>query len=172
MKTWFLLTSVLVLASCASIRVEYDYDKEADFKAYKTYGYYAELNSGLSQLDERRLIRVLDAALVAKGFQYSDTPDFLINVTSETYRNTPQNNVGVGLGGTNNNMGGGISIGLPLGGGAIKRRIQFDFVDAKGDFLFWQATSDSGLRDNAAPDVRESQLQQLVQKVFSKFPPQ
>jgi hypothetical protein len=60
---------------------------------------------------------------------------------------------------------------LPLGGSNWKRSIQFDLVDAQRDALIWQATSESGLRDNASPSVREEQLRAVVKKVFSKFPP-
>lgn len=129
------------------------------------------MDSGLSQLDEKRLLRALDSTLRAKGYLLAEEPDFLINILSSQYRRAPNNSVGVGLGGGGRNVGGGVSVGVPLGGSGIEREIQFDLVDSQKDALFWQAISESGYRDNASPSVREERLKKVVAKVFSKFPP-
>jgi len=130
------------------------------------------METGLSQLDEKRLRRVLDSTLKIKGYLLSEEPDFLINILSDEFRNTPNNVVGVGVGGAGRNVGGGISLGIPVGGSGLQRMIQFDFVDAKQDALFWQAFSESGYRSNASPSVREERLRAVVNKVFSKYPPE
>ena len=64
-KTFLLL---LFVASCAPIYVNYDYEKQHDFTKYKTYNYYSDLETGLSELDTKRLLYVMDEALKAKGF--------------------------------------------------------------------------------------------------------
>lgn len=171
MRTVLPIILVLLLASCSSVRVNYDYDKTIDFSGYTTYNYYPDMKSGLSQLDERRLLRALDSTLKSRGYRLAEEPELFVNIISDEYRGAPYNNVGVGIGGTGRNVGGGISVGLPLGGSNWKRSIQFDLVDAQRDALIWQATSESGLRDNASPSVREEQLRAVVKKVFSKFPP-
>ena len=159
------------LLSCAGIRVSYDYDSQTDFSGYSTYNYFSVMQTGLSGLDERRLIRALDSTLQSKGYRLTEEPDFLINILSEQYRSAPNSSVGVGLGGGGRNVGGGVSIGVPISNSGIQRMIQFDFVDAQRDVLFWQAFAESGFRDNASPSVRESQLYAVVKKVFAKYPP-
>lgn len=129
------------------------------------------MESGLSQLDEKRLIRILDSTLRSKGYFLAGEPDFFINILSDEFRNAPNNSLGVGIGGTGRNVGGGISVGMPLGSSGIQRRIQFDFVDAKKNTLFWQAFSESGFRENASPSVREEILGDVVKKVLFRFPP-
>lgn len=168
-----LLSIILVLAfvSCSSVRVNYDYDKTTDFSSYSTYNYYADMQSGLSQLDEKRLFRAMDSTLKARGYRLAEEPELFINIMSDEYRGAPNNNVGVGIGGGGRNVGGGISVGLPLGGSNMERSIQFDLVDAQRDALVWQAVAESGFRENASPSVREDKLRNLVKKVFSKFPP-
>lgn len=166
-----LLPGILLLCSCASVRVNYDYDKTTDFSNYSTYGYYPEMETGLSQLDTRRLISAVDSVMRVKGFRMSEEPDFLINIHSASFHNPQENTVGVGVGGTGRTMGGGVSIGLPLGGTTIKREIVFDLVDQQKDVLFWQAVSTSDYRDNAAPSTREKMLHEVVRKVFSRYPP-
>lgn len=172
MKDLGFLILLMLLVSCGGVKVNYDYDKSTDFSNYTSYNYFSDMNLGLSQLDEKRLLRVLDSTLQSKGFLLTEEPDFYINIISSEYRNAPNNSVGVGIGGTGRNVGGGVSVGLPLGNTGIQRRIQFDFVDAQKDALFWQASTESGYRENASPSVREDRIRALVHKVFDKFPPQ
>ncbi|WP_375325335.1 DUF4136 domain-containing protein [Flagellimonas sp. GZD32] len=165
------LVFVVLLASCSSTRVTYDYDKEVDFSSYVTYNYFSDMESGLSQLDEKRLLNILDSTLKVRGYRLAEEPDFLVNILSGEFRSAPKSSVGVGIGGGGGNVGGGISLGVPIGNSGIQRSIQFDFVDAQRDALIWQAITESGYRDNASPSVRERNLEALVKKVFSKFPP-
>ncbi len=172
MKKLCYLILVFIGISCNAIRVDYDYDRATDFTNYSTYNYFTDIESGLSQLDEKRLVKVLDATLQAKGYLLAEEPDFYINIVSGTYKNRPSNNVGVGIGGTGRSVGGGVSIGLPIQGSLLKREIQIDFVDSQKDVLFWQGTSVSNHREKASPLEREAQLKKVVDKIFIKFPPE
>jgi len=171
-KHCFCLISVIFLISCAGARVKYDYDKDTHFTKYSTYQYYPDMETGLGQLDERRLLRILDSTLRSKGYMLSERPDFFINIISEEFQGRPRNNIGIGVGGTNRNIGGGISVGLPVGGPQLKRRIQFDLVDSQHDNLFWQGASETSFKENATPLAREELLRKVVVKVFSKYPPE
>ncbi|WP_350287136.1 DUF4136 domain-containing protein [uncultured Croceitalea sp.] len=172
MKRLLAITILILLSACNAVRVNYDYDSKTDFSNYTTYNYFNDIESGLSGLDEKRLFKALDSALQAKGYLLAEEPDFYINILSSEFRAAPTNNVGIGVGGTGRNVGGGVSVGLPIGNSGIQRQIQFDFVDSQKDALFWQAVAESGFRDNASPSVREAQLQKVVAKVFAKFPPE
>jgi len=129
------------------------------------------MESGLSQLDEKRLLNILDSTLQAKGYLLSEEPEFLINIKSTVYQSNSGNNVGVGVGGGGRNVGGGVSIGIPVGNSGVRRQLLFDFVDANKNALFWQADTESGFRENVAPVDREEQLERVVVKAFSKYPP-
>lgn len=159
------------MVSCGAINVNYDYDKETDFSAYSTYGYFSDIDTGLSQLDERRLFTAMDATLQSKGLLFSEEPDMLINIQSAVLRNATNNAVGVGLGGGGGVMGGGISVGIPVGGANVARQIIIDLVDAKKDLLIWQAISESPFREGDVPAVKEKKMQELVVKIFEKYPP-
>lgn len=164
--------SFVFLISCNAVRVNYDYDKTTDFSNYSTYNYFSDMETGLSELDEKRLLRALDSTLQAKGYLLAEEPDFLVNILSSSFRRAPNNAVGVGVGGTGRNVGGGVSVGIPIGGSGLGRNIQFDLVDAEKDVLFWQANSESSFNDNASPSVREDLLYRVLAKVFAKFPPE
>tara|TARA_R110000868_G_scaffold86347_8_gene242268 strand:+ start:69093 stop:69617 length:525 start_codon:yes stop_codon:yes gene_type:complete len=165
----FLIISSIV--SCSAVRVNYDYDKETDFSSYTTYNYYPDMETGLSGLDTQRILVLIDSIMQVKGIKLSEEPDFYINIQSNAYRSPQNNAVGVGVGGTGRNVGGGITIGLPIGQPNIEREIRFDFVDSQKEFLFWEASSTSGFKESMSPDTREQKLREIVQKVFEKYPP-
>ena len=157
--------------SCAAVRVNYDYDQGTDFSAYKSYNYYDGMDMGMSELDANRLFDALDAKLQAKGLHLSDAPDFLINIKTSTFQEHQRNNVGVGLGGGGGHVGGGISIGIPVGQSKIHREIVFECVDESKSGLFWQAVSVSGYQPDAKPEVKAAQFDAIVEKVLSGYPP-
>jgi hypothetical protein len=172
MKKTLIISSIcLFVLSCASVRVNYDYEKTTDFSAYTSYNYYGTMNMGMSDLDSKRLLDALDAGLQAKGLILSDAPDFLVNIKSSQFHEAQRNNMGVGVGGGGGNVGGGISIGIPVGQAKINREIVFEFVDENKSGLFWQAISESTYQPNAAPEARESQLKAIVTKVLAGYPP-
>jgi len=171
MKNLQTLLILVLMVSCAPIRVTYDYEKTTDFSKYKTYNYYADINSGLSELDTNRLMDALDASLQAKGFTLAENPDFFIDIKSSEYHDNQRSSVGVGLGGGGRHVGGGVSIGIPIGQSNVNRQIQFDFVDEKAHGLFWQALSESSYNPNASPETREARLRDITNKVISGFPP-
>ncbi|MBT8306066.1 MAG: DUF4136 domain-containing protein [Maribacter sp.] len=170
MKSIGYLWLILLFSSCHVVRVQTDYEKETDFSNYSTYNYYNDMETGLSELDQKRLIKTLDLAMQTKGFLLSEEPDFLVNIQSAIYQAPRNNTVGVGVGGTGRNVGGGVSVGIPVGQSNLQREIQFDFVDSQKDMLIWQAISKSHLNENATPVEREKKLQQVVEKVLSKYP--
>ena len=78
----FITLSFLSLISCTSVRVNADYDKKANFEAYKTYAYF---KSGIDQaeisdLDKKRILYAIDDVMATKGFAKSETPDLLISI--------------------------------------------------------------------------------------------
>jgi hypothetical protein len=161
----------LITTSCAPIYVNYDYEKGTDFSEYKTYNYYSDMNPGLSELDTKRLLDALDLKMKEKGFLLSDTPDFFIDIKSTAFQAAQRETVGVGLGGGGGNVGGGISIGLPIGQANVNRQITIDFVDESKKQLFWQAVSESSFNPTATPEKRELKLKALIEKVLTKYPP-
>lgn len=173
-KVMLRITTILLLflvVSCAPIRVNYDFDKQINFNVYKTYSYYADLNTGLSALDAKRLLDALDAKMAEKGFSFSENPDFFVDIKSSEFQQVQRNTVGVGLGGGGGNMGGGISIGLPIGQANVNRQITIDFVDENKKQLFWQAVIETSINPNATPEKREQQFQAIVEKALAKYPP-
>lgn len=171
MKYFKYLLCLAVIFSCNSVKVNYDYDKDIDFNAFKSYNYYANLETGLSELDTERLLILVDSALHAKGYKLSSEPDFYVDIQSSDFQKASNSSVGIGVGGTSGNVGGGMSVGIPLGQSQFTRIVQVDFVDEKGKGLFWQAVSESNYNPSALPEKREASFKALVDKIFSAYPP-
>jgi uncharacterized protein DUF4136 len=172
MKTLKIFILVLLATSCATIRVNYDYEKSTDFSKYKTYNYYQDIETGMNELDTKRLLAAIDTNLQSKGLTLSETPDFFINVQSSEFQESQRNTVGVGLGGGGHNVGGGLSLGIPIGQSNINRQIIIDFIDENKGGLFWQAVTESSYNPKASPEKRELSLNNIVEKVLANYPPQ
>ncbi len=172
MKKISIVLFILFFTSCAGIRVNYDYDKATDFSNYTTYNYYPDMETGLSPFDTKRLLLAIDNTMQTKGFKLSEEPDFYINIKSKTFRGSQNSNTNIGVGGGNGSIGGGLSIGIPVGKPSIEREISFDFVDREKDALFWNAISESSLKENASPEIKEQKLLQIAIKVLAKYPPE
>ena len=162
---------ILLVSACSPIYVNYDYEKGTDFSRYKSYNYYSDMQTGLSELDTKRLLDALDLQLKEKGFNLSNTPDFFIDIKSSEFQDLQRETVGVGVGGGGGNVGGGISIGLPIGQGNINRLITIEFVDENLKQLFWQAVSESSFNPKSNPEKREAKLNAIIERVLTKYPP-
>lgn len=164
----------IFLCACSSTRVTYDYDQSIDYSNYTTYGYYPDLMSGLTPLDDKRLFRVLERELRNKGFKFSEDPDFYVDIASDVYVYQAGGGGGLNLGmagGTGAATGGGVSLGIPVNGTSLRRTILFAFVDAKRDYLFWKGTSNSSFQETLPPLKKERRLAKVVHKVLKKYPP-
>ena len=170
MKALNFLIIAFVFTSCGTI-VNHDYEKTTDFTQYKSYNYFDDMETGLSELDTKRFVRAIDKKLKTMGLSRSENPDFYIDIQSREIQNRNNSNVGVGVGGTGGNVGGGISVGIPLGGNENTREVVIEFVDDSKGGMFWQAVSESSYKSNASPEIREAKFVALVEKIFSGYPP-
>lgn len=170
MKALNFLIIAFVFTSCGTI-VNYDYEKSTDFTQYKSYNYFDDMETGLSELDTKRFVRAIDKKLKTMGLSRSENPDFYIDIQSREIQNRNNSNVGVGVGGTGGNVGGGISVGIPLGGNENTRKVVVEFVDDSKGGMFWQAVSESSYKSNASPEKREAKFVALVEKIFPSYPP-
>lgn len=171
MRLYFFILCSVMLISCGST-VGIDYDTEKDFSKYITYNFYSDLKTGLSELDENRIIKITDSLLQEKGMVKSDNPQLLINFYSSEYVSRSRNTIGVGLGSVGRSTSMGVSTGIPVGGNEINQQLTVDFIDATRDALVWQAKTEGSFKEKATPEQRESHYQKTLTKIFKKYPPQ
>ena len=172
MKQSIILFIGIVLVSCGSTYVAHDYDEKQDFLAYKTYNFYPQMDSGLNDLDQKRLLEVTETAMQEIGYTKSETPDIYINFKTKTIKEPGRNSIGVGVG----SGGGGVSIGIggaiPIGGPLTFLELTTDFVDVKSNELVWQAITEKRFNPNGSPNAHKDFFTKVMKKSLAKYPPQ
>ncbi len=159
-------------ASCSSVRVNYDYDKNVSFIGYKTYAYHkAGIDKAeISDLDKKRILRSIDEAMAAKGFTKSDTPDLLINFFTKEREQVDVNqfNLGWGYGwgwGWNPWMWGGNTTVSTYTEGTLT----IDIIDAKKKELVWQGQGEGVLTQKM--EKKDENIKEFVTKILAQYPP-
>lgn len=166
------LLLLFVLASCSSVRVNSDYDKNVSFDGYKTYAYH---KSGIdkveiSDLDKKRILRSIDEVMVAKGMTKSDNPDLMINFFTKEREQVDVNqfNAGWGYGwgwGWNPWMWGGNTSVYRYTEGTLT----IDFIDNKKKELVWQGMGEGVLTKNT--EKKDENIKEFVTKILEQYPP-
>lgn len=165
-----LLLVCISLISCGTY-VNTDYDRNTDFRELKTYNFYPDLETGLSQIDNERIMRISDSIMQSKGFLKSEDPQILINFFAEESVTGSRNTLGIGLGSGGNNGGVVVNAGLPIGGPVIRQQLTVDIVDAKNDELIWQAFIDGDYKERSGPIQKMDYYRKNLSRVLKKYPP-
>lgn len=175
MKTTKLLPLLLlfIVASCSSVSVNSDYDKNVDFSSYKTYAFFkAGIDKvEISDLDKRRILRAIDEQMAAKGFTKSENPDLLINIFTKSREqvNVNQFNAGWGYGwgfGWNPYMMGGSQTNVTT---STEGTLYIDFIDAKKKEMIWQGEGNGTLTKNTTK--KDERITEFVGKILAQYPP-
>ncbi|MDN3493821.1 DUF4136 domain-containing protein [Winogradskyella bathintestinalis] len=171
------LLLLFVLSSCSSVRVATDYDREANFDAYKTFAFFkpgidkAELND----LDKRRILRAIEAELMAKGYIKSENPDMLVSIFTKSNQRVDIYNNAWGYGawgwggyggwgwrsGWNNNQVSTSTEGV----------LFIDLIDAQKKELIWQG-SGTGNLETRNMEKKEARIKEFVSEMMMQFPPE
>lgn len=173
----FPLFLLFLMASCASVRVNSDYDKNVDFSQYKTYAFY---KTGIdkveiSDLDKKRILRSIDEEMAKKGFTKSETPDLLVNINTKVEQNI---NVDRFYSGWGYGWGGGWSPygwGPYWGGGSTyvssynEGVLTIDFIDSKKKELIWQGLGQGALTKDT--NKKDEVIRNFVVKILMQYPP-
>ena len=161
--------------SCApSVRISSDYDKQADFKKYKTYAFTKEtylLN--IDPFNRERIMRAVDSGMVSKGFAKSENPDVLVDLTVKAVQKTEAY-------ATSSGMYGG-PWGYGYGMGFTTTQINYDqyvegtlfinMVDNSTQKIFWQGRGTKIIDPELSAERREVNIINAVKRIFTLYPP-
>ncbi|MBU2939719.1 DUF4136 domain-containing protein [Lacinutrix sp. C3R15] len=173
MKNLFTITSVLLLlvvtTSCSSVRVASDYDKQANFNDFKTFAFYktgidkAEIND----LDKRRILRAIEAELIAKGFTKSENPDLLVSIFTKSREKVNVYNNGFGPYGYGWGWSPWYWNSYNTVSTSTEGILYIDLIDANKKELVWQGQGTGYLSQNK----KEERIKEFVTKIMEKYPP-
>jgi|SRR5688572_29904074 len=165
------LVALLVFAACSSIDVSYDYDKDANFTSYKTYGYTPEaLALGIGDLNRDRLLKAIDAEMSARGFTKSDSPDALVDLIVKAQERTQATATNTGGYYGRYGWGGGMSTTTINYDQYVDGTLFVNFIDKSTEKMVWQGRATKTLDENASPEKKETNIKNAVKMIFAKFP--
>jgi len=171
MKYFIVGFLAMLLISCGST-VAVDYENGTNWTEFKGYQFYTEMETGLSQLDNNRVMQAADSILELRGLQRTDYNDFYINFYVEEALSESRNTLGIGIGSGGGNVGIGGGIGIPIGGRVINQHITLEFIEAElGDKLVWQAVYDGVLKEKATPRQKKVYYAKVMAKMLAEYPP-
>jgi hypothetical protein len=164
------LIAIITLAAitgCSSISISTDFDSNADFAGYKTFGWMKQSDSGegydYSGLVDERIKSAADKQLQAKGLTKATTDTDLLVV----YHAGKKEQLEVedwGYGGWWG-VGGGEAYSYEEG------TLIVDLVDANTKKMVWRGTAKKAMSDNPSPEERDAAIDEAIQKMFEKYPP-
>ena len=182
MRLVHLLSAALILTGCATYSVKYDFDPGANFRAYRTFEWYAgskrakgQANGG-SEIMDRRVKAAVERQLVAKGFAAATgttEPDFLVTYYPiyKERRYRTGTTVGVGFGGRYRHFGYGVGTRFSEVHHYKEGTIVVEIVDGRSNQLVWQSAAVGALTNIENPEDAQEQVAKAVADMLEKFPP-
>lgn len=177
MKHVLFIVMVLIMASCSSVKVAYDYDKQADFTKYKTYAFTEDVAKlAVDELNRGRIISAVETELAAKGFTKSDNPDVLIDIfvtakkRTEAVANTSGGYGGYGRYGRYG-YGGGFATTTVSYNDYVDGTLLINMVDKSTEKIAWQGRGTRTIDEDASASKREQNINYAVKQIFTNYPP-
>lgn len=159
--------SLLLTASALAQDVTYDYDKDADFAAVKTYAWTAGHNLS-DDLNHKRIVGAIETQLAAKGLKQAapgETPDVLVAYHAGVRQGDFQ------VSGTRGGLYRPGRWGTARVEQVIVGVLAVEVIDATGNDVMWRGVATKDLDPNASPEKREKNINKAAEKLFKNYPP-
>lgn len=167
---------VATIAACASPKVGYDYDANANFAAYRTYEWMPgnQESTGDRRVDsslvEARIRAAVEAQLRAKGYLTPATgqPDFYVAYRAGVKDLTKGASTQRYIGDRGTGKYTTISDIQPYKEGDLL----IDIVDGVSKQLVWQGSAAAEMDPGMTRKERDDRINHIVGAMFAHFPPQ
>lgn len=159
-----LLTGIVCLAAAFGQDVQFDYNRSANFGAYRTYQ-WNEQSSGKApnQLMDQNIRRAIDAQMVLKGFQLVDSgADVQVNYQAAVDQEKRFDAFGTGprFYGTGSVTTSTVEIG----------KLAVEIYDPATRQIVWRCAAAKTLDIKKDPEKNFQNLQKTVAKMFKTYP--
>lgn len=165
----------ITLVSCSSLRTYYDYDREADFSALRTYDWIdpdsgSAVGTPENDLVNRRIRAAVDRELAAQGYVVATAdPDFLVTSHVGVEQRIEVHDWGYSYGRSYGRHG------MMVGSTDVREydegTLILDVIDAETRNLIWRGTAKRAVSRNPTPEESEAIISTAVAKILDKFPP-
>ena len=175
------LVALLLPATALAQKVSYDYNKTANFPAFKTYAHKDGTKVGQPLIDDR-IVAAIDAEMAAKGFTKSEAnPDVFVVYHVAFDKQKDISTYSSGYGGGYGAYGWGWGGGWGGAGGMSTTTTQVrdilvgtlvvDIADAKKSELAWRGMGVKEVDTQAKPEKRDKSIASAMKKIFKNYPP-
>ena len=183
LELFIILILVSLISACSSgLTVRSDIDPGADFSRYTTYNFFEPMGieSGYnSPIFGEHFRKAIGGESSRRGYQTSDNPDLLINVTvraddkiSIRSHTTPYMTGGYYGRPGSASYGSSVGVGVALGSGSKMKSeasVFIDFVDFKDHRVVWQGVAVINVNDKVAQQLRDA-IFTATNKVLAEYP--
>jgi hypothetical protein len=184
------LLFMLFLGSCSSVNVLSDYDRQTDFKSYKSYAFYKTGidKAQISDLDKKRILRAIETEMASLGFVKSENPDLLVSIFTNERVEVDVYNGGWGYGyGPGWGYPGFYGSFYPYYwgpgfwgpgyyGNNVSTRTEgtlyIDFIDTSKKELVWQGRGVGNLNNIKKIEKKEQRIREFVSQIMQQYPPE
>jgi len=169
-----MIVVVLAPALLLAQKVSYDFDKSTNFAGFTTYAHKDGTKVGQPLIDDR-IVAAIDAAMAAKGFKKSDTPDvfvvYHVAFDKEKDISTFSSGYGGGYGAYGWGWGGGMGTTTTQVRDILIGTLVIDMADAKKGQVAWRGMGVKEVDTQAKPEKRDKSITSAVNKIFKNYPP-
>jgi len=175
-RSWAFV-GLAALAACSSVKVQTEYDKQTDFKAYKTYSYIHkeagpdEAPAARDPRIQEAVIKGIDGNLGAKGLTRAAEgaqPDLLVAVYGFANSRIEVQSYGYNYGMPSRY---GYAPVMTTGSADVRQykdgTLIIDLVDAAKKELVWRGTA----TDTYQPGAEAKTIASAIDKTFAEYPP-
>jgi hypothetical protein len=169
-KSYPMSVCLTLLATIALAQnVTYDYDRGANFTDYRTYAWTrgTELTD---ELNHTRVVRAIDAALVAKGLarvERGANPDVLVAYHASFDKSLE-------ISGSTHGWGpfgvGGDRFGSARVQPVLVGTLVVDISDARTGAIVWRSLASSDVKPTDKPESRDRKVAKATEKMFRNYP--
>jgi hypothetical protein len=180
-----MLTTMLIMSGCSSIKVHFDYDKSADFTRYKTFeflGWAEESDKILNRFDKERIQQAFGNEFAKRNLEYVESNgDMAVSLfivvdqkTSVTAYTNHMNMGGWGYGagwgwhGGYGGVGMGTSTTTYSENDYLEGTLVVDVYDARTKKMVWQSVGQKTIDEN--PRNAERNIAYAAEKIMKPFP--
>ena len=181
-KILSLLLIAIIFSSCSSIKITTDYDKTVDFTQLKTFEYYgwaAESDKILNQLEKDRIERAFGEEFKKRGLEYvEENGDMVVVLFIMTEDRTQYNSTSTSMGyggyyGYGPGWGWGPGHGIPVSTTTTEYNytvgtLVIDIYDANAEKLIWESIATGTISDN--PQKREKNIPKTAAMIMAPYP--
>ncbi len=179
LNLWQAAIAILVLSACTTTpKVNTDYDRNANFSAYRTFAFVDTLatdRSGYSTLITGYFKSAVAREMVGLGYtQVTQNPDLLVNFSTNSEARTDVRSTGYSGYSGYYGYRYGMYSGLPYSNSVDTVHykvgtVNIDVVDAKKKQLVWEGTTEGRLTKEVMANP-EAAVNAAVGNIFQQYP--